>query len=201
MVDHTFVAFPIPLQMFWTLWTTFVPFMVPISSLKTCIIFHSWLLNIFSCIYTDMTLKPVYIGMCAKGQIVLEFSLMWIQVTCLLAFCMPWDHSDLTFHYPIEALYKDPFGYIERRGIEEHENYSPLLPELILESASLCPLEHFVFFPRFPFSCELDIKGWRIEVVEAQVEDLDSPVHRCADRGCHHCNLWFILIEISFPVQ
>ena len=28
-------------------------------------------------------------GMCAKGQIVLEFSLMWIRVTCLLAFHMP----------------------------------------------------------------------------------------------------------------
>ena len=40
-------------------------------------------------IYMDMTLKPAYIGMCAKGQIVLEFSLMWIRVTCLLAFHMP----------------------------------------------------------------------------------------------------------------
>ena len=55
------------------------------------------------------------------------------------------------------------------RGIEEQENYSPLLPELILESASLCPLEHFVFFPSFPFACELAIERWMIEVVEAQV--------------------------------
>ena len=66
--------------------------------------------------------------MCAKGQSILEFSLMWIQVTCLLAFHMPWDRSGLTFHYPIEALSKEPFGYIERIGIEEQENYSPLLP-------------------------------------------------------------------------
>ena len=51
---------------------------------------------------------------------------------------------DLTFHYPIEALYKEPFGYIERGGIEEQENYSPLLPKLILESASICPLDNFV---------------------------------------------------------
>ena len=78
--------------------------------------------------YADMTLKPTYIGMCAKGQIVLDFSLMWIRVTCLLAFHMPWDRSDLTFHYPIETLYKELFGYIEGRGIEEQENYSPLLP-------------------------------------------------------------------------
>ena len=61
----------------------------------------------------DLTLKLVYIEMCTKGQMILEFSLMWIQVTCLLAFHMPSDHSDLTFHYPIEELYKEPFGYIE----------------------------------------------------------------------------------------
>ena len=98
-----------------------------------------------------MIIKLMYIGMCAKGQIVLEFSLMWIQITCLLAFHMPRDRSDLTLHYPIEALYKEPFGYIEKEGgIEEKENYSPLLPELILESASICPLEHFVFFPSLP---------------------------------------------------
>ena len=77
--------------------------------------------------YMDMTLNPAYIGMCAKGQIVLEFSLMWIRFTCLLAFHMCLDRLDFTFYYPIEALYKEPFGYIERKGIEEQENYSPLL--------------------------------------------------------------------------
>ena len=41
---------------------------------------------------------------------------------------MPLDHSNLTFHYPIEALYKEPFGYIEEEEIEEQENYSPLFP-------------------------------------------------------------------------
>ena len=73
----------------------------------------------FSHIYVDLTLKTTYIEMCAKGQIILEFSLMWIRVTCLLAFHMPWDGPDSTFHYPIEELYKEPFGYIEGRGIEE----------------------------------------------------------------------------------
>ena len=81
----------------------------------------------FSRIYADITLKPAYIGMCAKGQIFLEFSLMWIWVTCPLAFDMPLDRLDLTFHYPIEALYKEPFVYIEKGEIEEQENYSPLL--------------------------------------------------------------------------
>ena len=98
MVDHTFMAFHVPLQTLWTLWTIFVPLMFPRSSLKTPIIFHTLLLNPFTHIYVDITLKPVYIGMCTKCQIFLEFSLMWIRVTCLLAFNMPQDHSDLTFH-------------------------------------------------------------------------------------------------------
>ena len=67
----------------------FVLLMFPISSLKTCKNFHTRLLIPFSCIYMDLTLKPAYIGMCAKGQILLEFSLMWIRLTCLLAFPMP----------------------------------------------------------------------------------------------------------------
>ena len=166
MVDHTFMAFYVPLQTLWTPWTIFVPLMFPISSLKTCIICYTWLLNLFLLIYVDMILKPTYIGMCAKGQIVLEFSLMWIQITCLFAFHMSWYRSDLTFHYPIEALYKEPFGYIERGGIEEQENYSPFFPKLILESVSLCPLEHFVFFPSFPLLVSLlsrdgRLKWWR----------------------------------------
>ena len=86
-------------------------------------------------------------------------------------------------------------------GIEEKENYSPLLSELILDSASLCPLEHFVFFPRLHFCCELAIERWRIEVVEAQVGDSVPLIHRRANRGCLYCNLCFILIEIYFPIQ
>ena len=162
MVDHTFMAFLLPLQTPWTPWTIFVPLMVPWSSLKTLIIFHTWILNPFSRIHADITLKPVYIGMCAKGQIFLEFSLMWIRVTYLLAFHMPRDRLDLTFHYPIEALYKETFGYIERGGIEEKENYSTLLPELILKYASLCPLEHFVFFPslHFLWACYREMEDW-----------------------------------------
>ena len=117
--------------------------MFPRSSLKTCLNCHMWLLNPLLCIYTGLISKTTYIGMCTKVQIILEFSLMWTQLTGLLAFHMPWDHSDSTFHYPIEELYKEPFGYIEGMRNWEQENYSLLLPELILESASLCPLEHF----------------------------------------------------------
>ena len=87
--------------------------MFPRSSLKTFKNCHTWLLNPFSRIYVGLTPKTAYIGTCAKGQILLEFSLMWIRVTCSLAFHMPWDHLDSTFHYPIEELYKELFGYIE----------------------------------------------------------------------------------------
>ena len=69
----------------------------------------------------DITLKLVYIGMCAKGQIFLEFSLMWIQFTYLFAFHMPQYPSYLTFHYPIEALYKEPLGYIEEEELKNKE--------------------------------------------------------------------------------
>ena len=142
--------------------------MFPIPSLKTCLICYMRLLNMFSRIYADLTIKPVYIEMCAKGQIVLEFSLMWIWMTCLLAFYMPWYCSDLTFHYPIEALYKEPFGYIEKE--EELKSKKTIVHYchslLVLEFASLCPLEHFVFFPSFPFLVSLlsrdgELKWWR----------------------------------------
>ena len=58
---------------------------------------------------------------------------------------------------------------------------------LVLEFASLCPLDKVL--PNISFSCDIFIEIWRIEVVEAKVEDLVSPVHRRADRGCHLCNL------------
>ena len=57
-----------------------------------------------------------------------------------------------------------------------------------------------MFFPRLPFLCEIAIERWRIEVVEAQVQDSVSPVRRSADRVCHYC-ISDLLIEISFLVQ
>ena len=57
-----------------------------------------------------------------------------------------------------------------------------------------------MFFPNFPFLCEITIERWRIEVVEAQVEDSVSPVCKSVDKVCHYC-ISDLLIEISFPVQ
>ena len=161
------MAFPVPMQTLWTPWIIFVPLMFPRSSLKTLIIFHTRILNPFSRIHADITLKPIYIEMCAKGQIFLEFSLMWIRVTCLLDFHMPWDRSYLTFHYPIEALYKEPFGYIE--GKEEVKSKKTIV--------HCCHSLYLSLHPFVPWrtwcssqaclACELAIERWRIEVVEA----------------------------------
>ena len=108
---------------------------------------------------------------------------------------------DSTLHQPFGVLYKEPLGYIEEEEFKSKET--------IVQVASIClylslhpfvPLEHIVFFPSFHFLCELAIERWRIEVVEAQVEDLVSLVRRSADRVFHYC-IYDLLIEISFFVQ
>ena len=115
MVDHTFMAFPIPLQTLWTPWTIIVPFMFPISSLK----------NMHYLLY--MTFKPIltYIrGYDPKTHVHRDvrkrtnsFGVFLDVDPSHLSLGLPYalDCLDLTFHYPIEALYKEPFGYIERR--------------------------------------------------------------------------------------
>ena len=54
----------------------------------------------------------------------------------------------------------------------------------MLESTSLCPLEHYCVLPKLAFASELAIERWSIEVVEAQVGDSVSLVCRRAIRGC-----------------
>ena len=56
------------LQTLWNPWTIFLPLMFPRSSLETPVIGYTQLFNPFLCIYAAITLKPMYIGMCAKGQ-------------------------------------------------------------------------------------------------------------------------------------
>ena len=57
-----------------------------------------------------------------------------------------------------------------------------------------------MLFPSFPLLCNISIKRWTIEVVEAQVEESVSLVHRSADKVCHYC-ISDLLIEIYFLVQ
>ena len=80
---------------------------------------------------------------------------------------MPQDRLNLTFHYPIEALYKEPLGYIEKEELKSKKpivHYCRIL--LVLESASLFPLEQFVFFSSLPLLVSLlsrdgGLRWWR----------------------------------------
>ena len=111
--------------------------------------------------------------------------------------------NDFGFFLDVDLshLSKEPFGYIEGGGIQEQENYSPLLPKLILESASLCPLEHFVFFPSFSLlvillSRDGGLKWWspRWRTQFLRFADVPTEVVTLVI-------FVFILIEIYFPVQ
>ena len=89
-------------------------------------------------------------------------------------------------------LYKEPLGYNEEEELKSNETIVHCCHNLhILESTSLCPFGELSVLPNISFACEIAIKRWRIEVVEAQVEDLVSLVRRRANRGCHLCNLSF----------
>ena len=124
----------------------------------------------------------VHRDVCIKTNI-FEAFLIWVWISWLLAFHMPWDHWDLTLHYPFGVLFKEPLRYIKEEELKSKET----IVHCCLSLHPFVPLEHIVFFLGFPLLCELAIERWRIEVVE----DSFSLVHRCANRGCHYCNLWF----------
>ena len=103
---------------------------------------------------------------------------------------MPQDHSYLTLHYPFGVLYEENIGYIEEEELKRNKTIVHCFHCLhILESKSLCPFGELCVLPNISFACELAIERWRIEVVEAHVEDSDSLVRRCAEKGCHLCNI------------
>ena len=155
----------------------------------------------FSHIYIDLTLKPVYIGMCAKGQIVLEFP--WCGSESFVSW--PSICLDITqiwpFITPLKSYIVNPLDTLKAWGIKSKETIVHCCQSLYLSLHPFFPWSTFVFFQIFPFACELAIERWRIEVVEAQVGDSFSLICRHADRGCLYCNLYFILIEIAFPIQ
>ena len=87
-------------------------------------------------------------------------------------------------------LYKEPLGYIEEEEMKRKETIVHCCCSfLILQSASFCPFGALCVIPNISFAYDISIERWRIEVVEDEVEDSISPVHRRADRGCHSCNL------------
>ena len=166
--------------------------MFPSSSLKKpYLLLYATFKPILTCTCDFWPQTYVHWDVCIKLNN-FGFFLGWVRRSWLLAFHIPLDHSDSTLHYPFGLLYKEPLGYIEEEELKSNETIVHCCRSLhILESASLCPFGALCVLPKITFSCELAIKRWRIEVVDAQVEDLVSLVHRCAYRGSHLCNLLF----------
>ena len=92
---------------------------------------------------------------------------MCVWTTWILAFHMPRDHSHLTLHNPFGVLYKEPLGYIEEEELRSKKNLVHCCCSLlVLDFASLCPLEHLVFFPILCFFVSLlsrygGLRWWR----------------------------------------
>ena len=157
--------------------------MFPRPSLKTCENCYTWLLTLYHVYTWVWPLKPHTLGCVQKSKSFWSFpwhgsdSLVSCPSICLeIAQIWP-------FITPLKIYIRKPLDTLKAWENWEQRNYSPLLSELVLESASLCPLEHFCILTK------LGIERWRIEVVEAQVGDSVSLIHRRANRGCIHCNI------------
>ena len=82
-------------------------------------------------------------------------------------------------------LYKEHIGTLKAyREIESNETIVHCCQNYTWVCIPLSLWSTFVFFPSLPFASELVIVRWRIEVVEAQVGDSVSLIHRHAVRGC-----------------
>ena len=121
---------------------------------------------------------------------------MWIQITFILSFHMPRDCSYLTFHYPFEALYKEPLGYIKGEELKSKKTIVHCCHSfLVLDSASLCPSKYFIFFPRFPFLVSLlsrdgGLRWWRprwrnqfIWFANVPIEDVTCVIYDLINRN------------------
>ena len=115
---------------------------------------------------------------------------------------MPRYHSDLTLHYPFGVLYKEPLGYIVKEDLKSNETIVHCCHILhILESTSLCPFGALCVLNKISFACDISIERWRIEVVEAQVEDSISPVRRCVieiSQCAYHVHVTYFQSPFAF---
>ena len=137
---------------------------------------------------------------------------MWIQITCLLAFHIPWDCSNLTLHFPSGVLYKEPLIYIEEEELKSKRTIVHCCHSLlVLESTSLCPLEHFVFFPIFHFLVSLlsrdgGLRWWRprwrtqfLRFVDVLTEVVTIVISNFVNRNIFSCPIMCNWIWILNP--
>ena len=185
------MAFHVHMQTRYTPWTYIILLCPKIIPKKICLLLYTTFKAILACTHEFWPQTHVHWDVCISPNI-FEVFLIWVRITWLLAFQIPWECLDSTLHYLFGVLYKEPLGYIEEEELKSKENIVHCcLSLLILESTSLCPLGALFVLPKISFSCDISIERCWIEVVEAQVEDSVSSIRRCADRGCHSCNLQF----------
>ena len=158
--------------------------MFPRSSLKTCLIWYMRLLNRFSCIYMNLTLKPMYIKICAKAKYFWSFPwcgsesvVSWPSICLEIARIWPSITS-------LKSYIRNPLDTLKEGELKSKKTIVHCCWSLYLSLHPFVPWSTFVFFPSLPFSCELPIERWRIKVVEAQVGDSVSLIRRRAVRGC-----------------
>ena len=115
-------------------------FDVPRKSTKnTCLCVYATFKAIYVCTSSFWSNTRVHQEMYMKTK---QFGVFLIEswVTWILAFHIPWEHSDSTLNFLFGVLYIEPLGYIEGGEFGEKGNYSSLFPHLfMLESTSLCP--------------------------------------------------------------
>ena len=80
---------------------------------------------------------------------------------------LPYALRSLRFDLSFEKIYKELYGTLKAyERIEIKETIVHGCQNLFSSLHLFVPWSIFVFFPSFPFVCELAIERWRIQVVE-----------------------------------
>ena len=174
------MAFHVPLKIYEP-HGLILSFDVPRSSLKNpCLLLYATFKPILVCTRNFWPQTRVHRDVCIK-QNSFVFFLIWVQTTWLLAFQMPLECLDLTLHYPFGVLYKEPLGYIEEEELKSKETIVHCcLSWLYLSLHPFVPLEHFMFFPSFPFLVSLlsrdgGLRWWRPRWRTRLLQFIDVP--------------------------
>ena len=139
-------------------------FDVPISSpKKLCLLLYMTFKAILTCTCYFWTQPHVHRDVCISENTFGVF-LIWVWISWLLAFHIPWYRSYSTLHYPFGVLYKEPLGYIEEEQLKSKETIVHCcLSLLVLESASLCRFGELCVLPKVAFvfwACYREMKDW-----------------------------------------
>ena len=120
-----------------------------------------------------------------------------------LSLGLPYASRSLGFYPPLPhwSTIMLPLGYIKGEELKSKKTIVHCCRSLlILESASFCPLEHFLFFPSFPFLVSFllidgGLRWWRPKWRNQFLQFLDVPIEVVT------YVISDLLIEISFPIH